>query len=297
MLLKSAQKRWPVSGNISLDYQGKRFLLQAKCDDGLTNRLFYEGTWAEDQQVKLFMTLSREARVIYDVGAFVGLYSILCRLENTKSDIYAFEPNPYNFNRLNRNLELNNINSVRTLELALGNESNQVDLWVPEEALTSDVSSTIGQHTTSFYDFKYKQVQVAQNSIDNLVGDKIIAPPSLMKIDAEFQELKILQGAQQTLQDYAPLLFIEIFDLEVKRIQNPKLSEVLDEDWTLQVEQLLKSLGYYFYAFTPWGLSKIESLLEACDNRNFVLSKHQITKRFCSYDDFAYHATKWLKRG
>ena len=81
-VLKGLQQKWPVSGKVKVHYDGKEFFLITRCDDGLASQLFYGASWSEDKEAQIFSTLSKKIKVIYDVGANIGIYSILAGLSN-----------------------------------------------------------------------------------------------------------------------------------------------------------------------------------------------------------------------
>jgi len=70
--------------------------------------------------------------------------------------------------------------------------------------------------TISFYiPWKIGVTQIKQNLNGNLKLDKYIRIDedtiNFIKNDVEGHELKVLQGAKETLQTYRPIIYIEIF--------------------------------------------------------------------------------------
>src|ERR1035437_4158305 len=73
-----AAKYWPVSGIINMEYYGIKFKLFTKCDDDLIDMYYYyEKNWSENHDLQLFLSLSKESKIILDIGANIGVYSIL----------------------------------------------------------------------------------------------------------------------------------------------------------------------------------------------------------------------------
>ena len=75
--LEPLTRRWRVSGVIALRYAGIDFKMYAECDDYIANALYYEQFDCENAEVNLFLQLIKNCRVIFDVGANTGVYSIL----------------------------------------------------------------------------------------------------------------------------------------------------------------------------------------------------------------------------
>src|SRR5688572_16341465 len=59
----------------------------------IENELFWRGAlgW-EGRATKLWKILSEESRIIFDVGANTGLYSLISSLSHPAASVYAFEP-------------------------------------------------------------------------------------------------------------------------------------------------------------------------------------------------------------
>lgn len=83
--------------------------------DGLFN------TW-ENESGHIWKQLCPLADVIFDIGANTGIYSLVAKTINPNSKVYAFEPSPRNFKKLNRNNEINNFN-IHSEQLAVSNET------------------------------------------------------------------------------------------------------------------------------------------------------------------------------
>lgn len=64
--------------------------------------LFY--VTLSDPMLRLMLRCTPVARVIYDVGAYQGWYSLVFALHRHDILVYAFEPEPDNFKRLLRNV-------------------------------------------------------------------------------------------------------------------------------------------------------------------------------------------------
>jgi len=82
---------------------------------GLFNTFEKESGW-------LWIKLSQNARVILDIGANTGIYSLVSKTINKSSIIHAFEPSKNTFCKLVENNKINNYNIICN-EIALSNEN------------------------------------------------------------------------------------------------------------------------------------------------------------------------------
>lgn len=86
------------------------------------------GTYEREGQL-LAWRLAQGSRVIYDVGANVGFYSLLfSRAAPPGAEVIAYEPVPENVQCLSRHLMLNRNVHIRIREVALGEEPGDLDL-------------------------------------------------------------------------------------------------------------------------------------------------------------------------
>src|SRR3989339_273979 len=102
--------------------------------------------------------------------------------------------------------------------------------------------------------FQRKVVQT--DSLDNLYqSKKITNPPALIKIDIEGAEYLALQGAEQTINQYKPIILIEIHSI----FNMLKTGEMMNE-WNYDIELLKEEKdGRCFLVLTPHE-SKVKSL-------------------------------------
>ncbi|MBI4234864.1 FkbM family methyltransferase, partial [Candidatus Peregrinibacteria bacterium] len=88
----------------------------------------------ENRDYRLLDEILKSAKVVFDVGAHVGLFSIYAGLLNDRVKIYAFEPIEDNFLILKENLKKNGIKNVIAKNLALGSVSGMREIYVNEDS-------------------------------------------------------------------------------------------------------------------------------------------------------------------
>lgn len=119
-----------------------------------------------------------EEWVVWDIGAYHGTYSIVCRLIG--ADVVAFEPNADNRARIRENAAINDV-SVRTMDVALSNQSGSVSFG------GDDLHPRKGI------------VENGEMTVTAMRGDEIDGQPDTIKIDVEGHELAVLEGMDETL--------------------------------------------------------------------------------------------------
>jgi len=277
--------RWPVAGDVEVESNGVRFRLHAECDDGWATYLYY-GFPLEGGESAVWSLLAQHAGTVFDIGANTGYYSILTARLNPAARIFAFEPHPTNYRRLERNLQLNGIDSVRAVRAAVGDEERQIELTIPEDDTISLVSSAVRAHSESFFNIRYKQVEVPQRTIDHFARSKSLESVDLIKIDVESYELAVLRGASETLARHSPVLMAEVFNPDVVVGNKPHLRGRLNANTALEVERLLFDLGYHAFAIGQLGVLRVRDLRSIPDGgSNYLFTKAAPRWSYASYNE------------
>lgn len=151
----------------------------------------------------LFLDVVSPGTVVYDVGAHHGYYSMLAAELGAR--VHAFEPSRAALPLLKANLE------DRAVVWSIG-------VWNSEGTLPLKDFGPTHSALNSFLSAKGEEVgdpkvtyAASVTTIDRHVertGDL----PNLLKIDAEGAELKVLQGAVETIHSAGPLITVEVGD-------------------------------------------------------------------------------------
>jgi FkbM family methyltransferase len=140
--------------------------------------------------------------IFYDIGANIGVYSILAASRTGKGGrVYAFEPHGANFARLIDNIALNNFQQiVFPNNFALNDQEGLFSFnYKSGDVGTSDsqlsaVSDAAGDE---------KGVQISElkyaTTVDRLIASGDIKAPQHIKIDVDGNEFLILAGMRQLL--------------------------------------------------------------------------------------------------
>ena len=142
------------------------------------------------------------ADVLADVGANVGMYSVWAAAQRG-ARVYAFEPESQNYALLNRNIALNGLQDrVRAFCLALSDRPGVSALHVSDLAAGGSLHS-YGEAV----DFRLAPMQAAfaqgcvAATLDALVAEGAVEPPTHLKIDVDGLEHRVFAGARATIRD------------------------------------------------------------------------------------------------
>jgi len=147
----------------------------------------------EDQYAhQLFWKTLRTGHQVADLGAHNGYYTLLAaRQIGAAGRIFAFEPDPTNYDSLVRNIRLNGYENVVTAEQkCVGDKSEMVTLTVVEEGSRSaSLHMHPGMHVK-------KQYAVECVALDDYMPTATL---DVVKMDVEGNELSALRGMQSVL--------------------------------------------------------------------------------------------------
>src|ERR1700724_4253990 len=83
----------------------------------------------EPFEMDLLLSLLNEGDIAVDIGANIGVYTLnMAQRIGAMGKVYAFEPEPTNFELLTKNVRENNLTNVICPELALSNKAGLAPL-------------------------------------------------------------------------------------------------------------------------------------------------------------------------
>lgn len=121
-----------------------------------------------------------KGKLFIDIGAGIGYYTLL--LASNFDEVLSVEPEPKSASQLRHNIK--HLKNVRVIEEAISNEDGETTLYV---------SPTIGWHTITPQNTQpYEPTKIKTCTLKTILGGRTA---SLVKVDTEGAELKILDGA------------------------------------------------------------------------------------------------------
>jgi len=182
----------------------------------------------------LLAALVKQGMRIVDVGANIGYYTLLFkRLAGPSAAIIAIEPSPENLPELRLNIEGNELQNVKLLEVAVGARAGTA--WLLEGINSGVVAPNKGSY------------EVPVRSLDELLTDRV----DLLKIDVEGYEGFVLEGARNVIQRDRPVIFLEFHPTAVAQFGHSF------ESLHTILAQAYNSISYYDVAQPSAILRKI----------------------------------------
>lgn len=202
----------------------------------------------EKISIDYWAKLTKISKVIFDIGANTGIYSLVAKTINPNADVYAFEPSKRVFEKLVDNCRINNYN-IHAEQTALSNTVGETifyDTYSKHQysaSLSSEMKDALVRDNV-----KINQYQVNVKTLKAVIEEHQIDRIDLIKLDVEMHEVEVLEGFGHYLDKFRPTFLIEILSDELAKRIAPHFNNKgylyfsIDEETTpLQIPSLEKS--------------------------------------------------------
>lgn len=226
-----------------------------------------------ETEVRILKQFCDSQKTSVDIGANQGVFTLF--LSKYSSHVYCFEPLPWLAEYLKNKYKGCN---VSIMNCALGEFNCEMHLNIPsiENKRYETRSSLISQFDNAYIDGKrvtnVDKILVEVKKLDDFHINNL----GLIKIDVEGFEYEVLKGAEETILQNRPTIFIEIEQ------RHHKTDDIQD------IFNYLHKIGYLGYFWQKKSLTEIKefdaSLMQMQDNEkndqyinNFVFSPAPIS--------------------
>lgn len=152
--------------------------------------------------------------VIFDVGSWIGYYTLLAARRANR--VISIEPDDINYDRLKRNVQLNNFSNVTILNIAVGDKSS-------DGTLVQGMGSS--SHRIASQGFG-KIVKI--DTLDNIIDELRIKEINVLLMDIEGYEYFALKGLTHSLSKKVVKNIICEIHPEMLRENGVKEDDVID---------------------------------------------------------------------
>lgn len=178
--------------------------------------------------------------IVVDIGANVGIFTLYASCK-TKNAIYAFEPYDENFEFLNKNIYLNNLDYIFTYRLAVTDKIGTAKLFLSE---------TCEGHMLYDHVIKGKlenYIEVPATTLQEIMDNNGLHRIDFLKLDCEGQEGTILKSTPQTYLAKVKKIAMEFHD-NLSVYKHNFIQRILDENdfFTNLIWNGKSSYGYIY---------------------------------------------------
>ena len=208
----------------------------------------------EPAETRAMDLLTDSARVILDVGANIGLYSIRFAKRFSQARVYAFEPMPISYAFLQRNVAANAMGDrVSCFNYGLSETSGTVDFFIsPVAGTNASLRNVAGAHDA-------QRVVGLTLTMDQWTVNQNVAP-DFIKCDVEGAELLVFRGGRATLAQHQPIVFAEL----LRKWSKPFGYHPND------MLAFFTKLGYQCFAVGEVGVRRIAEVIDDTPETNYA---------------------------
>jgi FkbM family methyltransferase len=193
---------------------------------------------------RLLRAAPPEQVTVLDVGAHTGSYASLIKTLASHATVYAFEPHPHTFEQLQRVAATHGFQAVPA---GCGAEVGQQQLYDYNAVGTGSTHASLYREVIeSNYHREAHAYEVQVLTVDSFAASHDLARVHLLKIDTEGNEMQVLHGCRQMLQQHR----IDVIQFEFGPMN--VVSRVFLRDFHAVLP------GYLFYRMLPDELAPIE---------------------------------------
>lgn len=187
-------------GQQTLVYNGRTLAFAVRDRRDITKVDTFLGM--EGCMIDRILASARPGDTVFDVGANIGLLSVVVAASVPEIAVHSFEPNPDTACRARQNVVLNCCSNVTVHALALGHDNGVSRLYATEgdsgkDSMVPRAARRVASLTV--------QVERADD-----VARRLDLHPSIVKIDVEGAEMHVLLGMQHLLRGTVRDLFVEV---------------------------------------------------------------------------------------
>jgi FkbM family methyltransferase len=243
-------------GNFSFQLEGKKIrMYNPGFQSHIENQIFWSGIengW-EKNSVKIWLELSRRSKVIVDVGANTGIFTLLSKCVNKDARVISFEPMQFIAEKFKRNMSLNNL-EYELYDFALSDTESVVE--VHSESMNNSYTIAIdNQNVKESSKEEYFALEMKTKRLDQFIEDQKIEKIDLMKIDVERHEPMVLEGMGTYLEKMRPDILIEIQSAEI----------------AAKIQAFVDGMGYFYFNINDLGKVRQTPKIEKSDYLNYLI--------------------------
>ena len=214
-------------------------------EESLLSQYIYYGYEIEER--KYVSSVLREGDCFVDVGANIGLYSLMAsELVGQTGRVISFEPTLASYNQFLENIDINRFTNIDSFNIGLSDLPGQLELYISNKGFDAWNSFATNYNKSSN---QKKLVEVS--SLDLMLSGYDKTKIKLVKIDAEGWEKYILKGGIDLFTQYSPEVMVEFTEENTLAAGYP-VQEIYD---------FMVDMGYQWYKIENNRLVKSEKKL------------------------------------
>lgn len=190
----------------------------------------------EKETTMLFKKIIKPGMTVVDIGAHIGYFTrIFSKLVGPSGLVYAFEPDPDNFQLLKKNVSM--MKNVFMHDKAISDHNGRVDFF--------QNTGKTGSHSLIAHPDRLQKIMVEAVTLDTAMDMEKVKNIDLIKMDIEGAELKAFLGMKNIVKTNNALNIVMEFSLPNIRTAGYTYEEIIKK---------FNSEGFIFFVISKDGL-------------------------------------------
>lgn len=201
--------RFPIVGTVTISLpHSKSLYLYINGLDIIASKVYWHNDIMahEAATMPLFFDLLKQVDTMLDIGANVGIYTLIAAIDNPNRQVWAFEPAPTAFASLQCNVQINQLDNVNIQKAAATDYDGEITFYIPH------VGIPVSGSTRQDFRQAVETISVPAISLDSFIHKNNLPRIDLVKIDTEGTEDKVFAGARNLLEKDRPLIICEVLE-------------------------------------------------------------------------------------
>jgi len=177
--------------------------MEVSPNDHIQQQIFWYGYY-EKEYALTFESFVQKNSVVFDIGANAGYYSLITATKAIEGQVFSFEPYSIHFEELGKNIGINKLKNIFPIKLAVSDKEEESQLFISDDTN----SGMTGLNAAKNFSGQIEKIKTIL--LDNWMKKQDIQRIDCIKIDIEGAEYFALAGMKDILQNFKPVLFIEI---------------------------------------------------------------------------------------
>lgn len=193
---------------------GSKYLIRA----GSTDRFIINEIRLHKEYNPRGFEIKEKDRVV-DIGAHIGIFSVMAARSARKGRVYSFEPGKENFSILEKNMKINKLGNLILENKAVNGTGRDLKFFISQ-------TRNKGQNSKYRLDESQKEVKVKAVSFKNLINK--IGEIDFLKLDCEGGEYEILESLSKKEFEKIKKISMEYHNYEDKKGED--IAEILKKN-------------------------------------------------------------------
>lgn len=157
----------------------------------------------ESEELEMQLSLIKDGATVFDIGGNIGWYALHIAKRRPHSIVYTFEPIPWTFDYMKKNIQLNCFQNINVNNIGFSDKVGEFDFFY-DPSISGNASLVNVADKKDIHIFKCKV-----DTLDQYVENKNLKI-DFIKCDVEGAELFVFKGGKNILEQQQPIVFTEM---------------------------------------------------------------------------------------